>query len=136
MSGASGSRSSGVIGRTVGHHLHEVFSITKASTLHEHMWRRGKRARKAQGGGKRNLHLVFRGRWISTQGPSHTPFGGVRRLWAEDGGWSRTWPQTTDRRNTQYTGARGAVKYKYCAHGQLSAANCQLSTAAEAPYIL
>eukprot|EP00962_Isochrysis_galbana_P036162 scaffold12456_cov131-Isochrysis_galbana.AAC.4 len=27
MSGASGSRSSGVIGRAVGHHLHEVFSI-------------------------------------------------------------------------------------------------------------
>eukprot|EP00962_Isochrysis_galbana_P046052 scaffold18381_cov124-Isochrysis_galbana.AAC.2 len=27
MSGASGSRSSGVIGRAVGHHLHEVFSL-------------------------------------------------------------------------------------------------------------
>eukprot|EP00962_Isochrysis_galbana_P047433 scaffold19389_cov112-Isochrysis_galbana.AAC.3 len=40
----------------------------------------GDEARKAQGGGKRNLHLVFRGRWISTRGPSHTPFGGVRQL--------------------------------------------------------
>eukprot|EP00962_Isochrysis_galbana_P054642 scaffold26260_cov126-Isochrysis_galbana.AAC.2 len=37
-------------------------------------------ARKAQGGGKRNLHLVFRRRWISTRGPAHTAFGGVRNL--------------------------------------------------------
>eukprot|EP00962_Isochrysis_galbana_P036369 scaffold12565_cov121-Isochrysis_galbana.AAC.3 len=44
----------------------------------------GDEARKAQGGGKRSLHLVFRGRWISAWGPSHTPihtpFGGVRYL--------------------------------------------------------
>eukprot|EP00962_Isochrysis_galbana_P041857 scaffold15453_cov110-Isochrysis_galbana.AAC.6 len=33
-----------------------------------------------QGGGKRNLHLVFRGRWTIARGPSHTPFGGVRNL--------------------------------------------------------
>eukprot|EP00962_Isochrysis_galbana_P046761 scaffold18901_cov121-Isochrysis_galbana.AAC.3 len=37
-------------------------------------------ARKAQGGGKRNLHLVFRGRWTIARGPSHTPFEGVRNL--------------------------------------------------------
>eukprot|EP00962_Isochrysis_galbana_P000921 scaffold259_cov118-Isochrysis_galbana.AAC.8 len=56
MSGALGSRSSGIIGRAAGHHLHEVcccllphtiiplpwrergiqFPSTKASTLHEH----------------------------------------------------------------------------------------------------
>eukprot|EP00962_Isochrysis_galbana_P051477 scaffold22881_cov104-Isochrysis_galbana.AAC.2 len=40
----------------------------------------GDEASKAEGGGKRNLHLVFRGRWISARGPSHTPFGGVRNL--------------------------------------------------------
>eukprot|EP00962_Isochrysis_galbana_P028454 scaffold8995_cov120-Isochrysis_galbana.AAC.5 len=34
----------------------------------------------AQGGGERNLHLVFRGRWTIARGPSHTPFGGVRSL--------------------------------------------------------
>eukprot|EP00962_Isochrysis_galbana_P034331 scaffold11620_cov119-Isochrysis_galbana.AAC.5 len=45
-------------------------------TSHAH----GDEARKAQGGGKRSLHLVFRGRWISARGPSHTPFGGVRYL--------------------------------------------------------
>eukprot|EP00962_Isochrysis_galbana_P000863 scaffold250_cov110-Isochrysis_galbana.AAC.7 len=38
---------------------------------------RGDEARKAQGGGKRNLHLVFRGRWTIARGPSHTPFGGA-----------------------------------------------------------
>eukprot|EP00962_Isochrysis_galbana_P002776 scaffold767_cov119-Isochrysis_galbana.AAC.2 len=43
--------------------------------------KRGDGARKAQGGGeKRNLHLVFRGRWTIARGPSHTPFGGVRNL--------------------------------------------------------
>eukprot|EP00962_Isochrysis_galbana_P018596 scaffold5365_cov115-Isochrysis_galbana.AAC.10 len=41
--------------------------------------RQGRQAQ-AQGGGKRNLHLVFRGRWTSARGPSHTPFGGVRNL--------------------------------------------------------
>ena len=41
---------------------------------------RGDEARKAQGGGERNLHLVFRGRWTIARGPSHTPFGGVRSL--------------------------------------------------------
>eukprot|EP00962_Isochrysis_galbana_P024708 scaffold7583_cov118-Isochrysis_galbana.AAC.14 len=41
---------------------------------------RGDEARKAQGGGERNLHLVFRGRWTMARGPSHTPFGGVRSL--------------------------------------------------------
>eukprot|EP00962_Isochrysis_galbana_P036513 scaffold12640_cov106-Isochrysis_galbana.AAC.12 len=41
---------------------------------------RGDEARKAQGGGERNLHLVFRGRWTIARGPSHTPFGGVRNL--------------------------------------------------------
>eukprot|EP00962_Isochrysis_galbana_P035025 scaffold11940_cov106-Isochrysis_galbana.AAC.4 len=41
---------------------------------------RGDEARKAQGGGKKNLHLVFRGRWTIARGPSHTPFGGVRNL--------------------------------------------------------
>eukprot|EP00962_Isochrysis_galbana_P010957 scaffold3072_cov116-Isochrysis_galbana.AAC.7 len=39
-----------------------------------------RQGRHKQGGGKRNLHLVFRGRWISARGPSHTPFGGVRNL--------------------------------------------------------
>eukprot|EP00962_Isochrysis_galbana_P006265 scaffold1691_cov107-Isochrysis_galbana.AAC.13 len=33
MSGASGSRSSGVIGRAVGHHLHEVFSCLRPHTM-------------------------------------------------------------------------------------------------------
>eukprot|EP00962_Isochrysis_galbana_P018245 scaffold5260_cov141-Isochrysis_galbana.AAC.2 len=41
---------------------------------------RGDEVRKAQGGGERNLHLVFRGRWTIARGPSHTPFGGVRSL--------------------------------------------------------
>eukprot|EP00962_Isochrysis_galbana_P010688 scaffold2973_cov114-Isochrysis_galbana.AAC.2 len=41
---------------------------------------RGDEARKAQGGGERNLHLVFRGRWTIARWPSHTPFGGVRSL--------------------------------------------------------
>eukprot|EP00962_Isochrysis_galbana_P013811 scaffold3936_cov128-Isochrysis_galbana.AAC.8 len=41
---------------------------------------RGDEARKAQGGGERNLHLVFRGRWTIARGPSHTPFGGVGSL--------------------------------------------------------
>eukprot|EP00962_Isochrysis_galbana_P033061 scaffold10995_cov112-Isochrysis_galbana.AAC.8 len=41
---------------------------------------RGDEARKAQGGGERNLHLVFRGRWTIARGPSHTPFGGMRSL--------------------------------------------------------
>eukprot|EP00962_Isochrysis_galbana_P028128 scaffold8866_cov96-Isochrysis_galbana.AAC.3 len=83
MSGASGSRSSGlIIGRAVGHHLHEVCSLfapphddppslagegdpipsarisTKASTLPpKHMATRQGR-RKAHGGGKRSLHLA------------------------------------------------------------------------------
>eukprot|EP00962_Isochrysis_galbana_P038347 scaffold13613_cov112-Isochrysis_galbana.AAC.1 len=35
---------------------------------------RGDEARKAEGGGERNLHLVFRGRWTIARGPSHTPF--------------------------------------------------------------
>src|SRR6056297_1233362 len=41
-------------------------------------WRRGKEG--TRGGGERNLHLVFRGRWTIARGPSHTPFGGVRSL--------------------------------------------------------
>eukprot|EP00962_Isochrysis_galbana_P036079 scaffold12402_cov134-Isochrysis_galbana.AAC.4 len=41
---------------------------------------RGDEARKAQGDGKRNLHLVLGGRWTIARGPSHTPFGGVRNL--------------------------------------------------------
>eukprot|EP00962_Isochrysis_galbana_P039013 scaffold13947_cov108-Isochrysis_galbana.AAC.7 len=52
---------------------------TKTSTLPKQA--RGDEARKAQGGGgKRNLHLVFRGRWTIARGPSNTPFGGVRNL--------------------------------------------------------
>eukprot|EP00962_Isochrysis_galbana_P014662 scaffold4200_cov124-Isochrysis_galbana.AAC.2 len=35
---------------------------------------------KAQGGGKINLHLVFRGRWTIARGPSHNPFRG-RAMW-------------------------------------------------------
>eukprot|EP00962_Isochrysis_galbana_P042606 scaffold15992_cov118-Isochrysis_galbana.AAC.7 len=101
MSGASGSRTSGVIGRAVGHHLHEVCSLfapphdiiplpwrereREGDSIPQHKSKHtsrahGDEARKAQGGGKKNLHLVFRGRWISTRGPSHTPFGGVRQL--------------------------------------------------------
>eukprot|EP00962_Isochrysis_galbana_P014796 scaffold4238_cov105-Isochrysis_galbana.AAC.6 len=36
----------------------------------------GDEARKAQGGGKRSLHLVFRGRWISARGLP-TPLSGA-----------------------------------------------------------
>eukprot|EP00962_Isochrysis_galbana_P002535 scaffold680_cov138-Isochrysis_galbana.AAC.1 len=97
MSGALGSRCSGIIGRAVGHHLHEVCCCLRPHTRIPLPWRergiqfpqhknkhtsqaRGDEARKAQGGGKRNLHLVFRGRWTIARGPSHTPFGGVRNL--------------------------------------------------------
>eukprot|EP00962_Isochrysis_galbana_P026552 scaffold8245_cov97-Isochrysis_galbana.AAC.4 len=99
MSGALGSRSSGIIGWAVGHHLHEVCCCLRPHMIIPLPWRerergiqiqfpqhknkhtsqaRGDEARKAQGGGKRNLHLVFRGRWTIARGPSHTPFGGVR----------------------------------------------------------
>eukprot|EP00962_Isochrysis_galbana_P002288 scaffold599_cov130-Isochrysis_galbana.AAC.9 len=54
--------------------------VTKTSTLPKHQ-ARGDEARKAQGGGERNLHLVvFGGRWAIARGPSHTPFGGVGSL--------------------------------------------------------
>eukprot|EP00962_Isochrysis_galbana_P024451 scaffold7502_cov112-Isochrysis_galbana.AAC.3 len=48
---------------------------TKTSTLPKHV---ATRQGKAQGGGKKNVHLVFRGRWTIARGPSHTPFGGGR----------------------------------------------------------
>eukprot|EP00962_Isochrysis_galbana_P003869 scaffold1084_cov114-Isochrysis_galbana.AAC.9 len=115
MSGASGSRSSGsgVIGRAVGHHLHEVCSLFapphdnppslagEGDSIPQHKSKHtsrahGDEARKAhKGGGKRNLHLVFRGRWISTRGPSHTPFGGVRQLastYRQCGMWGQQGP--------------------------------------------
>eukprot|EP00962_Isochrysis_galbana_P013017 scaffold3721_cov134-Isochrysis_galbana.AAC.13 len=97
MSGASGSRSSGVIGRAVGHHLHEVSSlfapphdnppslageggIQFPQHKNKHTSQaRGDEARKAQGGRKKNLHLVFRGRWTIARlrGGLPTPLSGA-----------------------------------------------------------
>eukprot|EP00962_Isochrysis_galbana_P000706 scaffold191_cov111-Isochrysis_galbana.AAC.5 len=58
-----------------------VSSSIGGSHKHKHTSQaRGDEARKAKGGGERNLHLVFRGRWTIARGPSHTPFGGVRSL--------------------------------------------------------